>query len=156
MDQSTYLLGGRRAKLFPLSENEWVWMTLVEISHLNILDALKVLGHVGSFGKMSQVSYLSGEDTPSDGLSLVWHNSGLGSPGECWTVGISESPNAAVVSSLSDILEGDGERPHKCYLTEEDMTKMLARYKKYGKSIPAPLAGLVTQLQSTESTFAPL
>jgi hypothetical protein len=57
--------------------------------------------------------------------------------GECWTLNTGESPNAAVVSSLSQILE---DAPHpKYYLSKTACLGILRRAEARGKELPQQL-----------------
>lgn len=57
--------------------------------------------------------------------------------GECWTLNTGESPSAAVVSSLSQILEG---APHpKYYLSRTACLGILRRAEARGKELPPQL-----------------
>lgn len=70
-----------------------------------------------------------------NGASLVpsWENLGVWD-GEFWTLNIGESPNAAVESSLSSILED--EVPWKYYLSEKGASGILRRSEEKGKPLP--------------------
>ncbi len=57
--------------------------------------------------------------------------------GESWMLGTGESPSAAVVSSLSQILEGS---PHqRYYLSRNACLGILRRARKRGKELPEQL-----------------
>jgi len=72
---------------------------------------------------------------PSSGR---WLNSGMASPTECWTLSTSESPSAAVVSSLSDVLETG---PHllKYCLSPKAAVGILRRAERRGRTLPGAL-----------------
>ena len=113
-------------------------MTQEETSPLSIATFLKDSGRIGSSGKMSPASSVQTRDgtlAPSLGR---WLNSGMGSPTECWTLKTSESPNVAVVSLLSDILE-TGDVPHRYYLSQKACEGVLRRAEKRGKELPPRL-----------------
>ena len=68
-----------------------------------------------------------------------WLNAGMGAPTEFLTLSTSESPSAAVESSLSDILE-TGDVPQRYFLSAIACRGILGRAKKRGKTLPAALA----------------
>lgn len=57
--------------------------------------------------------------------------------GACWTLNTGESPNAAVVSSLSQILQDDP--PPKYYLSRTACLGILRRAEARGKELPPQL-----------------
>jgi hypothetical protein len=76
--------------------------------------------------KQSPVSCRSSEGGPLMPSSGPWHNSGVGSPTECWTFKTSHSPTDAVDSSLSDILE-TSDVPSRYNLSPEACAGILRR-----------------------------
>src|SRR3990167_560538 len=67
------------------------------------------------------------------GLSCKhWPKAGMGMRGEFWTVNTSESPNDAVVCSLSDILETHVHQ--KYYLSRKAIAGILRRTEKWSQS----------------------
>lgn len=84
-----------------------------------------------------------------DGLPLDWCNAReLKSHGGYWTHNIGESPNAAVGSSLSRILQPVTDVPEKYYLSPRACKGILRRAKKRGKKLPEELR-IALELQST-------
>ncbi len=73
---------------------------------------------------------------PSSG---AWQGAGMGGPTECWTLSISESPSAAVVSSLSDVLETPGPHLLGYCLSPKAATGILRRAGRRGRSLPPAL-----------------
>ena len=67
-----------------------------------------------------------------------WPNSGMAWRGECLTVVTSESPKAAIESSLSDLLE-DQQVPDQYFLSSNAATGMLRRAKRMGRNLFPPL-----------------
>jgi hypothetical protein len=67
-----------------------------------------------------------------------WGNAGMASPTECWTLRTSESPNDAVVSSLSDVLE-TRPVPPKYFLSPKACRGILARAARRGRALPGAL-----------------
>jgi hypothetical protein len=66
---------------------------------------------------------------------IKFKNSGIVAPGGFLTLNTSESLNAAVESSLSDIAE-TGDVPPRYYLGQRACRGMLRRMRTRGKSIP--------------------
>ena len=82
-------------------------------------------------------------------LSGRWETSGMGSPTEFWTLSSSEFPSAAVVCSLSDILESPGPHLRKYFLSAKAASGILRRAAKRGRALPLALhAALETLSQS--------
>src|SRR5690349_23811261 len=78
-------------------------------------------------------------DATSPSSFTTWPASGMGSPGGFWTLDTSESPNGAVASSLSDVLETPGPQLHKYYLSPKARRGILLRASRRGRELPEPL-----------------
>lgn len=91
-------------------------------------------------------------DAISPSYSRRWPKAGFTtSPGECWTVDISESPNdAAESSSLHDVLEADV--PGKYYLSPKAARGIMRRSKKRGRTLPAHLAEALAIVAGHQTT----
>lgn len=75
-----------------------------------------------------------------DGLPLDWCNArGLKSHGGYWTHNIGESPNVAVESSLSQILQPMEDVQEKYYLSQRACLGILRRARERGKKLPEEL-----------------
>jgi len=75
-----------------------------------------------------------------DGLPLDWCNSPeLKSHGGYWTHNIGESPNVAVESSLSQILQPMTDVQEKYYLSPRACAGILRRAQERGKELPEEL-----------------
>src|SRR5271170_8521459 len=87
---------------------------------------------------------------PSSGAfkSLV-----MGSPHECWTLDISESPKSAVESTLSDILE-TGDLPPQCFLSPAACQGVLNRSvdKRYKVKLSPRLRAALEKVSSRSTT----
>ena len=115
-------------------------------SRSSILDWLTDSGLATLSGKTCPVSCHPTEDgtlVPSSGR---WRSSGMGSPGECWTLSGAEwtatlapSHSDDGVSSLSDVLEGTGDVPPRFYLSPKACAGILRRAAKRGKVLPDAL-----------------
>lgn len=79
---------------------------------------------------------------PSSG---AWGNAGMASPTECWTLSTSESPSAAVASSLSDVLETRPDLQKYC-LSPKAAQGILRRAARRGRELPAALAEMLSEL----------
>ena len=118
----------------------------VEDLRLSFYGWLESCGLGGSSGKTSPAFCRRTEDGRWEPLSGGWRNSGMGSPGECWTLSMSEwtdtlvpSPSAAGVSLLSDILVETRDVPAKFYLSQRACEGILRRAEKRGKALPPML-----------------
>ena len=120
--------------------------THAEISHSYISEWLINSGLATSSGKMCPVSCHPTEDgtlVPSSGR---WHSSGMGLPGECWTLSGAEWTATLVpsrsdddVCSLSDVLEATGDVPPRFYLSPKACAGILRRAERRGKTLPEAL-----------------
>ncbi len=119
-------------------------------SCLPFLQSLNVTGLDGLSGKTSPVSCHRTEDgilVPSSGR---WANWGMGSPTEFSTLNGSEWPSAAVVCSLSDVLE-TGSVPPKFFLSAKACAGILRRAEKRGKKLPEPLRLALTAVAGAKT-----
>ena len=134
------------------------WLTPVEASCSPILPLLQNIAPAGSFGRMSLAFCPATAEGTLEPSSGGWGNSGMGSPTECWTLSTCEhadtlgpSHNAAVVCSLSDILE-TGDLPQRFYLTAKACQGILRRAEKRGKVLPPPLARALAAVAASGPT----
>ena len=146
MQMSMFLSEEPPASPSALPGCERAWLTRAATSCSPILPSLTAIAPAGSSGRMSLASCPVAADgilVPSSG---VWGNSGMGSPGECLTLNMSEhaaspslSRSDAAVCSLSDILE-TGDVPQRFLLTAKACAGILRRAEKRGKQLPPQLA----------------
>ena len=80
----------------------------------------------------------------------TWQNWGMGSPTAFLTLSGSESPSAADVCSLSDILE-TGDVPQKYYLSAKACHGILRRAEKRGRVLPTRLREALIQVAVAEA-----
>ena len=73
-----------------------------------------------------------------------WQTQGIAAHGECWTRNGSESPNDAVVCSLSDILMRNV--PQRYYLSQRAARGILRRCEKRGRTLPTQLTAALEEL----------
>ena len=139
LEQSTFWPEAHLASLSPSLVNEQDWMTRVATSPSSLLDLLIGSGPLGWCGRTSPAFCRSTEDGRLEPSSECWSSAGMGSPSEFLTLSISEYPNDAVASSLSDVLE-TGELPQRYYLSGTACRGILRRAEKRGKILPPPLA----------------
>lgn len=79
---------------------------------------------------------LATEDETSPSYSRRWMNSGMVWHGECLTASISESPNHAVESMLSECIETQ-EVQEKFFLSQNAATGILRRVDRMKRNLPA-------------------
>ena len=84
---------------------------------------------------------------PSSGR---WENSGMASPGECWTLSTSEFPSAAAASSLSDVLETPGPHLLAYCLSPTAAVGILRRASRRGRTLPPTLHEALVSLASRQ------
>jgi hypothetical protein len=119
-----------------LQDSEEASMTSEEISRSLIAEWLIGSGLAGSSGKMSLVSCRVTEEGTFLPSSQRWLNSGIASPGECWTLKTLESPKDADECLLSDVLLEIGEIHPRYYLSSRAAIGILRRAEKRGKKLP--------------------
>lgn len=120
-------------------------LTLEATSPLRFLGLLQNIAPAGFCGKTSPefCQTRPGLLAPS---SLGWQNSGMGSPTAFLTLNTSEWPSAAVVCSLSDVLEDSGSVPPRFYLSAKACAGILRRAEKRGKDLPTMLHHALAQV----------
>lgn len=137
-EQSTFSWGEPPASPSVSPDSEADWMTLVGIWPSSFFDFFYLNAHPGCFGKMFRESFQLTRERRSAPSSGSWGNAGMGGPTECLTLNISEFPNGAVVSSLSDILE-TGDLPYRYFLSAKACRGILRRADRRGKALHPPL-----------------
>ena len=160
MDQSTFSWEEPRAKPSQSQASEKDWLTRAATWPSSFLRFLTEHAPAGWFGRTSLASYQAGRmrrevsrlSTSTKGQrakepinqmiltpsSRGFGNSGMVSPGECWTLSITEYPRDGVASSLSDILE-TGDVPQRYFLSSTACRGILRRAERRGKELPPPL-----------------
>jgi hypothetical protein len=90
------------------------------------------------------------EDATSPPSSVKWAKAGIvrRSVGEFWTLDISESPNAVVECSLSQVLEPDA--PSKYSLSPKAAAGILRRSERRGKKLPEMLRQALEKTASSD------
>jgi len=116
-------------------------------SSLSISDLLATYGLHGSSGKTSPVLCRQTEDGALEPSSGRFKNSGMGSPGECWTLSTSDWPNDASVSSLLDALE-TGDVPPRYFLSPKACAGILRRATKRERALPPVLDEALREVAS--------
>ena len=138
-EKLTLSLEEAHANRFPLREKDLEWMTLVVTWPSNTFGLSRRFNNRGSSLKMSQdFCHLRGDRTLVSS-SERWQVSGMGSPGEFWTLNSSESRKDVEDSLLSDILEEIGEVPQRYYLSPRACNGILRRAQRRGKALPPSL-----------------
>jgi hypothetical protein len=106
-----------------------------------------------SSSKMSLDYFQATKEEISELSSMRWSNSGMAFRGEYLMLNTLESPNAAVESSLSEVLETQGEHLHKYSISPKAAAGILRRASKRGKFLPEQLQKSLENVvyQSSES-----
>lgn len=136
MDQLTFLLEEPPVNRSQLQESEAEWMMRVATWQSSLLNLLIAHAPAGWYGKTSPAYYPLTTAKISNTSYINWGNAGMGSPTEFLTLNISECPNDAVESSLSDILE-IGDLPQRFYLSATACQGILRRAKKKKQTVSA-------------------
>lgn len=146
LDLLTGLSAEHHAKPSRLPESGSGWTIRAATSRLSSWRWLNEFAPTGWRGRMSPDSCRMTEDGRWEPSSGSWANAGMGSPGECLTLNISEwtgcrgpCPSDGSVSSLSDVLETQPV-PLRYYLSPKACAGILRRAAKRGKALPQLLA----------------
>lgn len=150
MQMSMFSLEELPANPSALQDSEKDWLTRVATSCLPILPLLQSIGPSGWFGRTSPACYPVTEDSTLPAYFEGWANAGMGSPTEFLTLSTLEWPNAAVVCSLSDVLE-TGELPQRFFLSATACRGILRRAEKRGKELPPQLRDALTAVAQMDS-----
>lgn len=152
----TSSLEARHASHFQLTESVLEWLTFAANCRCGSVRLWLAASRDGSYGKTSKTLLGSTEEGLLPASFSGWGNSGIAVRGECWTLDTSEFPSDGAECSLSRIIDR-GDTLGRCYLSREQMAKMLRRLEKYGKeneltqALRAALSdGPETKPQSTE------
>ena len=115
-------------------------------------DLRKKSKHTLSSWKMCQDFYQATKDAISESSSLKWPTQGIAtSNGEFWIRNSSESPNVAVVSSLSEVLET--EVSPRYTLSPKACEGIMRRASRRGKTLPPALEKALLQgCEGSETT----
>lgn len=143
-----------RVRLSQLPDSEAGFQMLAGTLPWSSVASLIAFGLAGSSGKTFPVSCLRTEDGTLAPSSGRWLPSGMGSPGECWTLSSTECPSVVVESSLSAILE-TGDVPQRFYLSARACEGILRRAEKRGKTLPERLASALATVAATSMGTAP-
>ena len=134
MDLWTCLSGEPLANHSQSADSEKEWVTTVATWPSNFADLLIEHAPAGSFGKTCLERSLPTEEEISGQSPLRWFNSGIASPGECWTLKVSEATHTLAplrsdesACSLWDILETTGEFLLPYSLSGKECASMLRR-----------------------------
>ena len=139
MSQLTLFAPEPLASPSQLQDSEKDWMTRVATCRSSFLQFLIDYGPSGLFGRTSLASCQQMEGEPLAPSSEGWPNSGMAAPTESLMLSTSEFPSAAVVCSLSDILE-TGAVPQRYFLSARACNGILRRAGNRGKELPPQLA----------------
>lgn len=134
-------------------DSEKDWLIRVATSCSPTLPLLTNIGPAGWFGRTCPASCLVAEDGTLEPSSEGWQNSGMGSPTEFLTLNSSEFHSAAVVCSLSDILE-TGDVPQRYFLSATACLGILRRAEKRGKRLPPSLRAALEAVASGQTSTA--
>jgi len=119
---------------------------------LRFCQLIAAMRPVGSCGRTSLDAFPPLTDETTSGSSPRLQTSGILSPGQSWTLSISDWRSGASVCSLSDILEATGDHLLPYYLTARACLGILRRAAKRGKVLPTALARALKAVADSEPT----
>jgi len=152
LNQLTFSLEVSRAKTLAWLDNARGWMESGADSGSSLHELLRNFARDGLLSRTSP-AYCPLE---TDGIwaysSDNWQNAGIWGATGCLTLSMPEYHSAAVVCSLSDILETDV--PRKFYLSARAARGILRRAEKRGKALPPMLHRALRQVAGESSERA--
>ena len=122
------------AKTGPLQEEELESKERDLASFLSLRESCRSFDPVGLSSRMyPDFSVATEAETLQRSSGFSWSSAGMGYRGVCSTANFSESPNVAVVCTLSDILEPHA--PRRFFLSPKAAAGILRRAKKRGRTL---------------------
>lgn len=128
------------------------WLASVPDFGTNSIASLMASVPVGWWLRTSPVCFqaIAGGTLPSSFPG--WSNSGMAVPGGFLTLNTSEWPSAAVVCSLSDVLETPGPQLRRYCLSPKAAIGILRRAERRGRTLPARLEAALMAVAATAKT----
>ena len=150
-EQLTLFAEDGRAKTSapPIAEVVRDWAESEAAFGTRCVELSATFAHAGWSERMSPVCYHTTEDVISESSYGGWQTSGIVSHTGCLTLSSSEFPSAAVVSSLSQVLET--QPAEKYSLSREACLGILRRAEERGRDIPHPLKEALESITSAPS-----
>lgn len=151
--QLTLFVEAFPVKTYPLPESARAWLETDLDFGLSSIAFLRSCAPSGLLSKTSPACYpvTEGETLPSSFEG--WSNAGMASVGGYLTLSISEWPSAAVVCSLSEVLETDV--PLKYFLSATACRGILRRAERRNKKLPPLLEQILQAIAMEEAPHPP-
>jgi hypothetical protein len=155
-NQLTLFAGDSLVRMCQLPDSGKAWMESEADFGLSSYELLKALNQDGLLLKTSPVFYPATEAEILPSSFAGWSNAGMACAGGYLTLNLTEWHSAAVVCSLSQVLET--EVAPKFYLSARACRGILRRVEKRGKALPerlkVALESVAIQTQATETEAA--
>lgn len=135
--QQTLFAAASPVRMSALPDAAQDWLESDQDSGLSSIVFLQRLNRSGLLSKMCPVFYPATTERILPSSFVGWSNAGIASDGGYWTLKTSESPSAAAVCSLSEILEMDA--LPRYYLSAKAAQGILNRAARRGKELPPQL-----------------
>lgn len=142
--QLTLFAADSLAKMLASPDSALAWQEAAPVFGLSSYELLSQSVLSGSSSKTSPVFYPVTPDAILPSSFKGWRNAGMASAGGYLTLNISESPNDAAASLLSDILERDA--PLKYFLSVTAGTGIMRRANNRNKPLPPLMLTALTAL----------
>lgn len=114
-------------------------------SFISLQESCTSFDPLGSSSRMfPDFSVVTTDETLRKSSGFSWSSAGMGFNGVCLTASFSESPSAAAVCSLSDVLESHA--PQRFFLSQKAAQGILRRAEKRGRVLPTRLAEALSVL----------
>jgi len=141
-----------RARTFPSPANGQGSKGNALDCFMSLRGSLESFDPLGFSSKMfPDFSVQTVEETLQKSSVFSWSSAGMGFAGVCSTANFSESPNAAAVSSLSDVLESHV--PQRFFLSSRAAAGVLRRATKRGRILPTRLQKALEELAARDATM---
>lgn len=132
------------AKTLALPEIGRAWLESDQGFGSSSIEFSRSLGRLGLLSKTSPVFYPATEGKILPPSFVGWSNAGMASLGGFSTLNILESPNAAAVCGLLEVLEADV--PPKYFLSPRACQGILNRAARRGRPLPEHLHQTLTRV----------
>ena len=153
LQQLTLFAEDSPVKTCPLPESGRAWLESDQGFGLSSVELLRNLSQSGLLSKTSLAFYPQTEEPTSLSSFGGWSNAGMASPGGYLTLSISEWPSAAVVCSLSEVLETDVAQ--KYFLSATACRGILRRAERRNKKLPPLLEQILQAIAMEEAPHPP-
>ena len=143
LSQLTLFVEDSRVRMYQLPDAARDWLESEAGFGSSSIAFSQNLNRDGLLSKTSPACYPATEGKTLPSSFAGWSSAGMASPGGYLTLSISDCPSAAVVCSLSEVLETDV--PRRYFLSARAARGILRRAEKRGREMPTVLRAALQQ-----------